>query len=276
MKHFRSSFFLVPLTILLIIFALGFIDSSQPDVNTTEVKSPINNHTMMMNVLWHQTAAEYRALCYQAYNVATEKLQLALKNKSDKPLAVVVDVDETILDNSPYNAGNIIGKLNYPDDFYRWVDNAECQPVPGALDFLKFAAKNKVEIFYITNRRERGKEGTLENLNKLGFPNATEETVLCKTDKSSKQPRRDTVLKDHEIALLIGDNLLDFDDVFKAETFEERNLAVDKNRDKFGNKFIIIPNVMHGEWLKMINRPEREMTENEKLVHRKNLLKSFK
>ena len=231
---------------------------------------------MMMNVLWHQTAAEYRALCYQAYNVATEKLQLALKKQSDKPLAVIVDVDETILENSPYNAGNIIGKLNYPDDFYRWVNSAECQPVPGALEFLKFAAENDVDIYYVTNRREIGKKGTLENLNKLGFPNATEKTVLCKTDKSSKQPRRDKIMEDHEISLLIGDNLLDFDDIFKADTIQERIFAVDKNRDKFGNKFIILPNVMHGEWLKMIKRPEREMTENKKLIHRENLLKSFK
>jgi len=275
MRHFRSSFFLVPLVILLIIFTLGYIDNSQPDANSPGIDSEVNNQTLLMSVLWHQTAAEYRALCYQAYNIATEKLQIALNEKPTKPLAVVVDIDETILDNSPYNAGNISGILSYPDDFYRWINSANCQPVPGSLEFLQFAAKNDVAVFYITNRRDKGKAGTIENLNKLGFPNVNEETVFCKTDKSSKQPRRDKILEDHDITLLIGDNLLDFADMFKAKTIDLRYDAVDSEKDSFGDKFIILPNAMHGEWIKMINRPEREMTEKEKLQHRVKLLNSF-
>ncbi|MFO7896256.1 MAG: 5'-nucleotidase, lipoprotein e(P4) family [Candidatus Cloacimonadales bacterium] len=275
MKHFRSHFFLIPLIILPIIFALGIIDQSQPgkELKTEEVK--INNEALLMSVLWHQTAAEYRALCYQAYNLARLRLQEELGKKYDKKLAVIVDVDETVLDNSPYNAGNIVGKLSYPDDFYRWIESANCQPVPGAMEFLQFAAQKQVAVFYVTNRRERGEVGTLNNLQKLGFPNVRKETVLFKTDKSSKQPRREQIMADHELVLMIGDNLLDFDDFYKGEDFASRKMAVDQSQDVFGDKFIMLPNAMHGEWIKLIYNREKALEAEAKIAKRLELLDAF-
>jgi len=275
MKHFRSHFFLIPLIILPIIFALGLIDQTQPGKESETQETTINNETLLMSVLWHQTAAEYRALCYQAYNLAQVRLQAELGTQHDKKLAVIVDVDETVLDNSPYNAGNIVGEMSYPDDFYRWIESANCLPVPGSLEFLQFADQNEVAVFYVTNRRERGSTGTLNNLQKLGFPNVQPETVLFKTDQSSKQPRREQIMADHELVLLIGDNLLDFDDLYKGEDFASRKRAVDQSRENFGDKFIMLPNAMHGEWIKLIYNREQELEAKTKIAKRLELLDAF-
>lgn len=275
MKPFRSVIFLIPITILPIIFILGIIDHNQ--ANSTDVKSNvvINNEAMLMSVLWHQTSAEYRALCYQAFNIATNKLDEELAKQHSKKLAIVADVDETILDNSPYNAGNIAGKMDYPDDFYRWVNSASCKSVPGALEFMQYAAKNDVSIFYVTNRRKRGKDGTIKNLQDLGFPSANSQTVLFKTKQSSKQERRNFVLEEHEIVLYLGDNLLDFSDLFKADSFNGRKDAVDLNSREFGDKFIMLPNAMHGEWTKMISKEEKNLTDAEKTLKHLKLLEAF-
>lgn len=275
MKHLRSSFFLIPVIILPIIFALGLIDQNQPIEKENNAPSTINNEPLMMSVLWHQTAAEYRALCYQAYNIAELRLQQALKEKHSKPLAIIVDVDETILDNSPYNAGNIEHKLSYPDDFYRWINAAQCAAVPGSVEFLQSAQRQDVKVFYITNRRERGSEGTIKNLQKLGFPEVDDNSVLLKTKESSKKNRREQVANTHEIIMMIGDNLLDFSDFFKDENFPQRKMAVDEQKNSFGERFIILPNAMHGEWIKMIYKRESGLPENEKLLKRIELLNSF-
>ena len=55
------------------------------------------------SMYWQKNAAEYHALCIQAYNLAKMKVDQAIATKSEKPLAIIADIDETVLNNLPYN-----------------------------------------------------------------------------------------------------------------------------------------------------------------------------
>lgn len=216
------------------------------------------------SVLWQKTSAEYRALAYQAFNLAQFRLQEELKKPSEKPLAVIVDLDETVLNNSQFEAMAILEDLDFYNDFPKWVNKAEAKAVPGAADFLNLAHKNQVEVFYITNRDERFREGTIKNLHKLSFPNVDEEHVLMRNNDSNKQPRRDLVEAKFNVVLLMGDNLIDFLDVFRKKTIDNRYSSVDSLKMEFGRRFIILPNPMYGEWEKTIYGGTRKIDPEEK------------
>lgn len=213
----------------------------------------LNDEGSLLGVLYHQTAAEYRAICYQAYNLAGDRLVELLAEKEYKSAAIIVDVDETVLTNSVYNAREVVKAQHYPEDFYRWIEDMSSEPVSGAREFLLLADSLNVKIYYITNRRDHKKEATRGNLVKHGFPQAENEQILCKTRESSKEPRRQQVMQEHEVLLLIGDNLIDFADCFGEREVESRFAAVEKWQEEFGRRFIILPNIMHGMWLKVIN-----------------------
>ena len=198
---------------------------------------------------WQQRSGEYKALCFQAYNLAKMRLDLLLKESHSKPLAIVTDIDETVLDNSPYTIHRIRNNKPYNDTTWmEWTAKAEADTVPGALSFFNYAKSKNVSIFYITNRLEAEREATKKNLGKWGFPNNEPDHLLLKKETSGKETRRQVVLRDHEIALLIGDNLSDFSMVFDKKPFEERNAAVRTNAIAFGSKFIVLPNPMYGDW----------------------------
>jgi len=207
------------------------------------------NEHLVMSVLYLQKAAEARALYYQAYNIARFRLQQQLETVSSPGrLAVVVDIDETVLNNTPYEAKLILTGESYPTFWESWVNMAEAKPVPGALEFLKFADKKGVNIFYVSNRKDFLLRGTLQNLKKLGFPQADEEHIMLREKESSKEPRRKKISKSYDIALFIGDNLNDFSAVFERLTVADRFAKVDSLKSAFGTKFIVLPNPMYGEW----------------------------
>jgi len=210
------------------------------------------NEGLLYSTLWMQTAAEYRACAYQAYNYATLLLQQDMQKNYDKPRAIIVDVDETVIDNSVYEAWQIKDNIKYPEKFDDWINSAEGYAIPGAKEFLNFAADSGYEVFYVSNRKLRHLEGTRENLEKLGYPFADLDHMLFKDKISSKQPRRDKVMENFELVLLMGDNLIDFSDLFAGTTVEDRFEAVDKMREEFGKKFVILPNAMHGKWMKVL------------------------
>ena len=124
-------------------------------------------------------------------------------------LAVVVDIDETILNNSPYEAKAMLdGKAYESESWYEWCNMAVAEPVPGALEFLKFADSLGFHVFYITNRKEEFvDEGTQENVRIMGFPQTSDDHFLLRTDERSKEKRRQSVSENYEIVLLAGDNL---------------------------------------------------------------------
>lgn len=208
-----------------------------------------SNDHLTMAVLYQQKSAEYRALCYQAFNFARYKLDQSSKAMGImKPQAIVVDIDETVLDNSPYEAKSILDAINYPAFWDEWVMKAEAKPVPGALEFLQFASSQGAKVFYISNRKEKFKEATLSNLTSLGFPDADSDHLLLQTDESSKKGRREKVSANHWIVMLIGDNLNDFSEVFEKKSVPERFEMTDSLKAEFGNRFIVLPNAMYGDW----------------------------
>jgi len=226
--------------------------------------------------LYQQTAAEYRALCYQAFNIAKLRLEMASRIMGlSRQQAVVLDIDETVLDNSPHGAKCILtGKL-YPAHWKEWMDAANAKAVPGALEFLKYAEKNGIDIFYISNRKEKYLEQTLKNLTDLGFPNAVRDHIMLRTETSGKKARRDIVSETHEIALLIGDNLNDFSEVFEHKTIADRFELTDKMKEDFGKRFIVLPNAMYGEWEGAVYNYDYSIDNTEKSELRHNHLQGF-
>ncbi|MBU0486705.1 MAG: 5'-nucleotidase, lipoprotein e(P4) family [Bacteroidetes bacterium] len=209
---------------------------------------------LVQSVLWYQHAAEMEALYFQAYNIARLRLDQQLAaSKSDKKKAVVVDIDETILDNSPFEGWCILNDSTYSkENWNTWVNKKSADTLPGALGFLRYANSKGVEVFYISNRLTVEVSPTLKNLEKFGFPNADEAHAMFKTDNSSKEIRRNLVLEDYDILLLCGDNLGDFSAAFDHRTAETIGDSVKKFSNEFGNRFIVLPNPMYGDWEKLI------------------------
>ncbi|MXV53025.1 5'-nucleotidase, lipoprotein e(P4) family [Pedobacter sp. HMF7647] len=237
---------------------------------------PSYSHDNVNAVLWQQYSGEYRALCFQGYNFAKLSLDQALKTKSAKKRCIVVDIDETVLDNSPAEGKQLQkgGVFNY-NDWKAWTDLAKADTVPGALSFLKYAAKKGVETFYISNRGLDESATTLKNLVDWGFPFADQKHLMLKDKTSNKEARRQEVLKNYNIVMLCGDNLGDFAEVFYQRNQTDRNTAVDSLRNEFGRKFIMLPNPMYGDWESAIFDNKKGLTEQEKSEIKSTKLKSF-
>ncbi|MDB5191728.1 MAG: acid phosphatase [Segetibacter sp.] len=201
----------------------------------------------MYAAFFHQQAAEYRALCYQAFNIATLRVNQWQK-KSTRPTAIVTDLDETVLDNSAYAVHQtLLGTDHTAQAWEQWTSMAKADTIPGGLTFLKYAASKGIEIFYITNRLENERAGTLKNLQRYNFPNADNAHLLLK-DVSSKEMRRNKVLATHDILLLLGDNLADFSSLFDKQLPAARMNNTDNVGAEFGKRFIVLPNTTYGDW----------------------------
>ena len=234
-------------------------------------------------VLYQQKAAEYRALAYQAYNIARERLEDDLDKKDVKrlpkaerkmPRAIVVDIDETVLDNSPSNA--YTAKNNLPfnvKDWYAWGEMRKAKAVPGAVDFLNYAVSKGVKVFYISNRDEVQKQATIDNLKIAGFADVSADNVWLRQNpaESTKEPRRMNVAGKYRIVLLMGDNLDDFSNMFERKSMADRFAAVESVRDQFGKRFIVLPNAMYGTWESALYNYER-LTDAQKAERRLSLL----
>lgn len=205
------------------------------------------NEFMVSGTLWTQSA-EARALSYQAYNWAKIRLDEKLKSMpSGKKAAVVLDVDETVLDNSPYQVELIRNGERFPIGWKEWIRKESAKPVAGAVEFCRHAHAKGVAVFYITNRDLDDFPPTLRNLKKLGFP-VTKDTLLMRKEVSDKTARRELIAIKHDILLLVGDMLNDFDNLFYKKSVAERAKNVDKMKNNWGDRFIMIPNAMYGDW----------------------------
>jgi len=233
---------LLPLLICLLFCSK--VQAQQP------VLSSINNSGKVWALLYQQRAAEYKALCFQAYNIAKLRLDEALKHRGKKPLAVVTDIDETVLDNSPYDAARAINNLDFDlATWKQWTAKGIADTVPGAPSFLKYAAKKGVTVFYITNRDEDEQAGTLKNLKLYNLPNADDTHLILKTGTSSKESRRQQVLKKYNIVLLCGDNLPDFTALYDNKPAEDKRMEITEQLNKqFGSRYIVIPNPAYGDF----------------------------
>lgn len=268
-------FFIALLGISLTIFQSCKDSSAFNKPNNNDPVLTSSDH-LTMAVLYQQTAAEYRALCYQAFNVAKYQLDQSMKIMGlQKQQAIVLDIDETVLDNSPHEAKCILNNALYPAYWEEWMNASDAKAVPGVLDFLKYAESKKIEIYYITNRAEKYREQTLRNLKMLGFPNAENKYLMLKTDESSKKRRRDAVSETNTIIMLIGDNLNDFSEVFEKKSVVDRFKVTDEMKTEFGKHFIVLPNAMYGEWEGALYDYNYSISPEDKKNNRNKHLESF-
>lgn len=214
--------------------------------------------------LWMQKAAEYRALAYQAFNLARweldndfdkRNLKKLPKAERNRPRAIIVDIDETVLDNSPAQAAGIKRREAFNlNTWYAWGDMRKAKAVPGSVEFLNYAVSKGVKIFYVSNRDEVQKQATIDNLKKAGFTDVSGDNVLLRqkdsqgNNISTKTPRRDSVAARYRIVLVMGDNLDDFSDVFERKSTADRFAETDKIKTEWGKRWIVLPNAMYGTW----------------------------
>ncbi|GAB2509936.1 5'-nucleotidase, lipoprotein e(P4) family [Pseudoxanthomonas sangjuensis] len=222
-------------------------------------------------VLWVQTAVEYRALSEQAYRAAADRLDQALKERNWDALvpeeranaatglkpAVVLDVDETVLDNSPYQARLIRDGKSYDDATWDlWVAEKKAKAVPGVVDFAKAATAKGVTLVYISNRAVHLKEATLANLRAVGLPVAGDDVFLglgtvvegCTQPKASeKNCRRQLAGRKYRVLMQFGDQLGDFVQV-KDNSAAGHAALYDEYADWFGERWFMLPNPTYGAW----------------------------
>ncbi|HYW95241.1 MAG TPA: 5'-nucleotidase, lipoprotein e(P4) family [Bacteroidales bacterium] len=202
----------------------------------------------VLATLYNYFAAEYKALAFQAYNTATMQIDEYHRQMPDaENLAVVVDIDETLLDNSPYQAKMIQLDASYDSCWNTWCNLSAARPVPGSVECLNHADSLGFNIFYVSNRKDQYvREGTIKNLKALGFPQVTPQHLYLREKTSDKEARRKTISGNYNIVLLIGDNIGDFYE--DTSLFSKRDSTVLANKYEFGHKFIVLPNAMYGNW----------------------------
>jgi 5'-nucleotidase (lipoprotein e(P4) family) len=262
----------IPIFALLISSALGLQSQSQP----TELQ-----RGLLFADLWMQTSAEYVACCLQTYRLAGEHLQHEVAriraeeaaqtaDMPNRPLAVVMDLDETVLDNATFQTYLYDSGQNYSDDIFdKFVsDNRKSiRLVPGAKDFINLAESLGVTVSYITNRDEPLRQATIDTLaqwgvNVQGLDDVKGVRLLLATrGESVKKPRRDLVRAKYHVLQLFGDQLGDFSDEFAANhdnTAAARREAVYEYQSLWGTRWFVFPNPVYGQWQSVLRgEPEQ-------------------
>mgnify|MGYP002624876846 CR=1 FL=1 len=214
---------------------------------------------------WMQNAVEYKATTAALYALAKVRLDEALADPKwtaaleqgagyeSKPPAVILDVDETVLDNSLYQAWIVENNQYYSSKTWApFVHTETSRPIPGSLDFIKYADSKGVAVFYVSNRKAPEEDPTRGNLKTLGYPiGESEDRVLLRGEKeewtSDKGTRRAVVAEKYRVLLLLGDNLGDFVDHVDV-TREERQKLYQDNMARWGREWIMLPNPSYGSW----------------------------
>ena len=219
----------------------------------------------LLAVLFKRTSAEYKANTFQIYNSAKNNIDKALADKSwtalknqlknyqNLPPAIILDIDETVLDNSEHQVRSIKNGTNYPIGWKEWVSEESAGALPGVKEFLSYANTKGIKIFYVTNRTHDLEEYTRNNIMSLGLPFDNDmDVLLMKNEKgwgSDKTSRRDLIRKDFRVIQIFGDQLDDFIPLTEsAKSMNERKILIDKYADMWGVKWYMLINPMYGEW----------------------------
>jgi len=223
-------------------------------------------HDLLNAVLWMQRSVEYKATALTAFALARIRLDQALADPSwtaapkeqtgayqSLPPAIVLDIDESILDNSRYQAWMVLKDTTFePKTWTAFVDTLTSVPIPGALEFAKYADGRGVKVFYITNRTVEEESATRKNLEKFGFPMGGNVDTLLPTRKqpdwgSAKGTRRAFIAKTYRILINVGDNFADFVDEYRG-TEAERLKVMEQHKDRWGREWIMIANPSYGSF----------------------------
>jgi 5'-nucleotidase (lipoprotein e(P4) family) len=227
-------------------------------------------HEDLDATLWMRTSAEYRVITKAIYRMAAERLEEALADPTwsaipgirtdpitELPPAVIVDVDETVLDNSGYQVQLIQNGGEYvKNEWQDFVALEASTAIPGAEEFLDACRAAGVKVFFVTNREASMENHTRANLTALDLlsarTDADEDTVLCKSErdewKSDKTTRRAHVAQSYRVLLLIGDDLNDFLSVGDKPTSGDRKTLASQHDEYWGRKWIPLPNANYGGW----------------------------
>jgi acid phosphatase len=244
--------------------------------------------------IWMQGTVEHDMLVAQSFRLARTQLDRALaepqwnalpeaerENAAGGTPAIIVDVDETVLDNSPFQARMIRAGTDFDQAAWdQWCSEASARPLPGALEFARYAAARGVTMFYVTNRSLKAKDWTEQNLRRAGFPLSDREPVVfmagdpaeCAAAGTAKSCRRQLVARTHRVVMLIGDQLSDFIDLPK-NTPEGRAQAAGEYAEWFGERWLIQPNPMYGSWDTAITAPIRGAPRAEKRAFKRAALR---
>jgi acid phosphatase len=246
-------------------------------------------------VAWMQTSVEFRLIAGQTWRGALVQLDKAIKTpgwdaltREDRatpatglPPAIIVDIDETMLDNSPYQARLIRDGKSF-DEFTwaEWVREEAARPVPGALEFARAAAARGVTIYYLSNRAEDLGPPTLANLRKLGFPIKDPGQFLglgtvvdgCESEGSEKGCRRQLVGRSHRVLMQFGDQLGDLVTVV-ANTPAGREQVVRPYLGWIGERWFLLPNPSYGEWEPALFDNDRSLPAGERRARKRDALR---
>ena len=273
-----------PLLLTLSLLAVG-LTACRPAPETTTAQVPQATPTQQATrpaatdaddnlnaVLWVQRSVEYRATALSLFRAAADHLDAAIAETNwdalvpderdnpqawaDLPPAVIMDIDETVLDNSPYQARLVRDGAEYDEATWAaWVAEKKAEPVPGVVDFARAASDKGVTILYLSNRAQHLNEATLANLRAVGLPVKDDSVFLglgthvegCEQHGSEKLCRRRLAGRDYRIVMQFGDQLGDFVQVI-ANTDEARNGLLEEYGDWFGERWWMLPNPSYGGW----------------------------
>ena len=193
---------------------------------------------------------------------------------------MVLDIDETVLDNSPMSGRLIINKSGYsPDNWDKWVEKEKADFVPGALEFIKNAQNAKLKVIFVTNRTKKEEAHTISDLDPLVFADEqilSSEEVNPKTGEkwaNEKSPRRKYLAEDYWIIAMIGDDLGDFIPEIRSMSFDQRAIEAKKYQVKFGDQWFLLPNPVYGSWETVLyNKSDGDLKQ---LEDKTKLIKSF-
>ena len=241
----------------------------------------------ILSVLYVQTSTEFAANNIQTFNNASKALDMALKDKTwtaaleqkdsfvSKDPAIIIDVDETVLDNSSFQSRTILSGLSYPNGWAKWVNESKATAVEGVYEFLHYANESNVKIFYVTNRLESFREPTIRNLKSLGLPfDDSLNSLIMREDEDvrDKTKRRKNIAENYRIVLLLGDQLTDFISTKEAYVYHsDRKKLANKYSDMWGSKWFMITNPTYGRWELSIY-DEMPKSEEEAIQKRKETL----
>ena len=254
----------IRITVLMLLTAASFLAKAQKNYSKAEKSqwriTPLHNSSSrsitsldysLNAILWQQRSGEYKALCYQAFALAKMKLQekISLHKNDGQRLAIITDIDESVLDNSPQQAHDILHRTTYSEKSWTdWTRLATAGALPGAVAFFQWADKMGIQCFYVSNRKPVERDATIKNLIGAGFPQADTVHVSMKDTSPDKEARREKIKETYTVALLVGDNLNDFDKMFYQQSWFTRCNLVRDNSDLFGDVFIVLPNPGYGDW----------------------------
>ena len=250
-------------------------------------------HESLMAPLYVQESAEYKAHIRTTFKTAEATIPFLLKQKEisasidqmngeknffDKPPAIILDVDETVFNNSAYQARLIVNNTNYPDGWIEWVKEEKATFLPGALSYMKTAKELGVEIFFVTNRLHELEPATRNNLVKEGFDLSDDiDQILTRYEKPSwdrnKTSRIALIAEDYRIIQIIGDNLGDFIDGQQNKKSSNFRKSIVEQTDSFwGFVWFMIANPTYGDWEGSVIDFDYEQSENDQIKKKLNAL----